>query len=122
MDSWFDSYAGVVSLVRVMNGVVRKGSKILMHSTNRKYEVERLGVHAAAGCARGVAAGEVGFLIASIREIDAAPVGDTIVDAKSPDTARLPGFKKIPPRVFAGCSRWTPRTTRIFARRCGSSR
>jgi GTP-binding protein LepA len=104
VDSWFDSYAGVVSLVRVVNGVVSKGSKILMHSTNRKYEVERLGVFTPRPAAREqLRAGEVGFLIAAIREIDAAPVGDTIVDAKGGEsTAPLPGFKKIQPRVFAG--------------------
>jgi len=103
VDSWFDSYAGVVSLVRMVNGVVRKGSKILVHSTNRKYEVERLGVFTPRPAAREeLRAGEVGFLIAAIREIDAAPVGDTIVDAKIPDVPALPGFKKIQPRVFAG--------------------
>jgi GTP-binding protein LepA len=104
VDSWFDSYAGVVSLIRVVNGVVSKGSKILMHSTNRKYEVERLGVFTPRPAAREqLRAGEVGFLIAAIREIDAAPVGDTIVDAKGGEsTAPLPGFKKIQPRVFAG--------------------
>jgi GTP-binding protein LepA len=103
VDSWFDSYAGVVSLVRVMNGVVRKGSKIIVHSTNRKHEVERLGVFTPRPAAREeLRAGEVGFLIAAIREVDAAPVGDTIIDAKAPDTAALPGFKKIQPRVFAG--------------------
>ncbi|HET7133872.1 MAG TPA: translation elongation factor 4, partial [Gammaproteobacteria bacterium] len=103
IDSWFDSYAGVVSLVRVMNGVVRKGSKILVHSTNRKYEAERLGVFTPRPAAREeLKAGEVGFLIAAIREIDAAPVGDTIVEARAPDTPALPGFKKIQPRVFAG--------------------
>ncbi len=103
IDSWFDSYAGVVSLVRVMNGVVRTGSKFLVHSTNRKYEVERLGVFTPRPAKREeLRAGEVGFLIAAIREIDAAPVGDTIIDAKHQDTPALPGFKKIQPRVFAG--------------------
>jgi GTP-binding protein LepA len=104
VDSWFDSYAGVVSLVRVVNGVVRTGSKIVVHSTNRKYEVERLGVFTPRPAAREeLRAGEVGFLIAAIRDIDAAPVGDTIVDAKAADTtAALPGFRKIQPRVFAG--------------------
>jgi GTP-binding protein LepA len=103
IDSWYDSYAGVVSLVRVVNGVVRTGSKILVHSTNRKYEIERLGVFTPRPAAREeLKAGEVGFLIAAIREIDAAPVGDTIVESKAPDTPALPGFKKIQPRVFAG--------------------
>jgi GTP-binding protein LepA len=103
IDSWFDSYAGVVSLVRVVNGVIRKGARIVMHSTQRKYEVERLGVFTPRSAAREeLKAGEVGFLIAAIREINAAPVGDTIVDPHAPNTAALPGFKKIQPRVFAG--------------------
>ena len=103
IDSWFDSYVGVVSLVRVMNGVVRKGAKIIVHSTQRKYTVERLGVFTPRPAEREeLRAGEVGFLVAAIREIDAAPVGDTIVDANIPDIPALPGFAKIQPRVFAG--------------------
>jgi GTP-binding protein LepA len=103
IDSWFDSYAGVVSLVRVVNGVIRKGARIVVHSTQRKYEVERLGVFTPRSKAREeLRAGEVGFLIAAIREINAAPVGDTIVDANVPNVPALPGFKKIQPRVFAG--------------------
>ena len=103
IDSWFDSYVGVVSLVRVMNGVVRKGAKVVVHSTQRKYSVERLGVFTPRPAEREeLRAGEVGFLIAAVREIDAAPVGDTIVDANTPDVPALPGFKKIQPRVFAG--------------------
>jgi GTP-binding protein LepA len=103
IDSWFDSYAGVVSLVRVVNGVVRKGSRIVVHSTQRKYEVERLGVFTPRPSPRDeLRAGEVGFLIAAIREINAAPVGDTIVDANVPNVPALPGFAKIQPRVFAG--------------------
>jgi GTP-binding protein LepA len=103
IDSWFDSYVGVVSLVRVMNGIVRKGSKIIVHSTQRKYTVERLGVFTPRPAEREeLRAGEVGFLVAAIREIDAAPVGDTIVDANIPDIPALPGFAKIQPRVFAG--------------------
>jgi GTP-binding protein LepA len=103
IDSWFDSYAGVVSLVRVMNGVIRKGARIVVHSTQRKYEAERLGVFTPHAAERTeLRAGEVGFLIAAIREINAAPVGDTIVDANVPNVPALPGFKKIQPRVFAG--------------------
>src|SRR5258706_1495376 len=103
IDSWFDSYVGVVSLVRGMNGVVRKGAKVTVHSTQRKYGVERLGVFTPRPAARaGLRAGEVGFLVAAMREIDAAPVGDTIVDANIPDIPALPGFAKIQPRVFAG--------------------
>jgi GTP-binding protein LepA len=103
IDSWFDTYAGVVSLVRVMNGVIKKGARIVVHSTQRKYEVERLGVFTPRSAARDeLKAGEVGFLLAAIREINAAPVGDTIVDANVPNVPALPGFAKIQPRVFAG--------------------
>jgi GTP-binding protein LepA len=103
IDSWFDSYAGVVSLVRVVNGVIRCRARVVMHSTQRKYTVERLGVFTPRAAEREeLRAGEVGFLIAAIREIDAAPVGDTIVDAQIDDVPALPGFKKIQPRVFAG--------------------
>ncbi len=103
IDSWFDSYAGVVSLVRVMNGVIRKDARIVVHSTQRKYTVEKVGVFTPRSKERQeLKAGEVGFLIAAMREINAAPVGDTIVDAGVPSVAALPGFKKIQPRVFAG--------------------
>jgi GTP-binding protein LepA len=103
IDSWFDSYAGVVSLVRVMNGVIRKGARIVVHSTQRKWTVEKVGVFTPRSAEREeLKAGEVGFLIAAMREINAAPVGDTIVDAGVPNVPALPGFKKIQPRVFAG--------------------
>ncbi len=103
IDSWFDSYAGVVSLVRVVNGVIRKSSRIVVHSTQRKYAVEKVGVFTPRSAEREeLKAGEVGFMIAAMREINAAPVGDTIVDAGVPNVAALPGFKKIQPRVFAG--------------------
>jgi GTP-binding protein LepA len=103
IDSWFDSYVGVVSLVRVVNGHVGIGSRIAVHSTQRRYVVDRLGVFTPRAAEReSLGAGEVGYLIASIKEIDAAPVGDTIVDANVPDVPALPGFKQIPPRVFAG--------------------
>jgi GTP-binding protein LepA len=103
IDSWFDSYAGVVSLVRVMNGVIRKDARIVVHSTQRKWTVEKVGVFTPRSSERQeLRAGEVGFLIAAMREINAAPVGDTIVDAGVPNVPALPGFKKIQPRVFAG--------------------
>ena len=103
IDSWFDSYVGVVSLVRVVDGSLVPGNKILVHSTRRRYEIDRVGVFTPRATDREIlSAGEVGYLIASIREIDAAPVGDTIIDAAFPDTEPLPGFKQIPPRVFAG--------------------
>ena len=104
IDSWFDTYVGVVSLVRVMNGSIRKGDKIVVHSTGRRYLADRVGKFTprATDC-EALSAGSVGYLIASIKEIDAAPVGDTIVSAQAADTTpALPGFKKIQPRVFAG--------------------
>ncbi len=104
IDSWFDTYVGVVSLVRVVNGTIRAGDKVVVHSTQRRYTVDRVGVFTprATDC-ESLSAGGVGYLIASIKEIDAAPVGDTIVSAQQATvTPALPGFKKIQPRVFAG--------------------
>lgn len=104
IDSWFDSYVGVVSLVRVMNGRISAGDKVVVHSTKRRHLVDRVGVFTPRATDREtLSAGSVGYLIASIKEIDAAPVGDTIISARQADTtAALPGFKKIQPRVFAG--------------------
>jgi GTP-binding protein LepA len=103
IDSWFDSYVGVVSLVRVVNGTIGKHDRVMVHSTQRRYTVEKLGVFTPRATERErLHAGEVGFLVAAIRQIDAAPVGDTIVDARIEGVAPLPGFKKIQPRVFAG--------------------
>ena len=104
IDSWFDAYVGVVSLVRVVNGSVRSGEKIVVHSTGRRYLVDRVGTFTprATDC-DVLSAGGVGYLIASIKEIDAAPVGDTIVSAGAAEgTPALPGFRSVQPRVFAG--------------------
>jgi len=103
IDSWFDSYVGVVSLVRVVDGRLARGAKIRIHSTGRRYTVDRVGVFTPRLTDREeISAGEVGFLIAAIKEIDAAPVGDTVLDAANAEASPLPGFKQIPPRVFAG--------------------
>jgi GTP-binding protein LepA len=103
IDSWFDSYVGVVSLVRVFNGTMVKGSKVLVHSTQRRHTVDRVGVFTPRATDRdSLSAGEVGYMIAAVKEIDAAPVGATIIDAAAPETAVLPGFQQIQPRVFAG--------------------
>jgi GTP-binding protein LepA len=103
IDSWFDSYVGVVTLVRVVNGVIAKGAQVQVYSTRRRYQVDRVGVFTPHMTDReSLRAGEVGYLIAAIKEIDAAPVGDTIVDGRSDDVHALPGFKQIQPRVFAG--------------------
>ncbi len=103
IDSWYDSYVGVVSLVRVVNGTIARGDKITVFSTQRSYPVDRLGVFTPRMTDRDtLRPGEVGFLMAAIREIDAAPVGDTIVGARMADARPLPGFKRVQPRVFAG--------------------
>jgi GTP-binding protein LepA len=103
VDSWFDNYVGVVSLVRVVNGTLRRGEKIRVFSTGRSHQIDKLGRFTPKPIAlETLSAGEVGFVVAGIREIDGAPVGDTItLDARPCDTP-LPGFKQIQPRVFAG--------------------
>ncbi len=103
IDSWFDSYVGVISLVRVVNGVLRPKEKICMMSTGRSFLVEKVGVFTPKRENRNeLLAGEVGFIIAGIKEIDGAPVGDTITHIDRKATAPLPGFEEIQPRVFAG--------------------
>jgi GTP-binding protein LepA len=103
IDSWFDSYLGVVSLIRLMNGALHRRDRITLMSTGRTYQVERLGVFTPKPLVREeLGAGEVGFLMAGIKEIDGAPVGDTITHHDRRAAAALPGFKQLQPRVFAG--------------------
>jgi GTP-binding protein LepA len=103
IDSWFDNYLGVVSLIRVVDGVVGKRDKIELMSSKNQHQVDQLGVFTPKRELRDVlSAGEVGFLVASIKDIHGAPVGDTITLAKSPASKPLPGFAKMQPRVFAG--------------------
>ncbi|MGB8326970.1 MAG: translation elongation factor 4 [Steroidobacteraceae bacterium] len=103
VDSWFDNYVGVVSLVRVVNGTLKAGEKIRVMSTGRAWQVDKLGRFTPKSVpARELGAGEVGFIVAGIRDIDGAPVGDTITLESRPCAAPLPGFKQIQPRVFAG--------------------
>ncbi|MFM8481464.1 MAG: translation elongation factor 4 [Gammaproteobacteria bacterium] len=103
IDSWFDNYVGVVSLVRVVNGTLRTGDKIRVMSTGRAWLVDKLGRFTPKSVAAPqLGAGEVGFVIAGIKEIDGAPVGDTITLENKPCTTQLPGFKQVQPRVFAG--------------------
>jgi GTP-binding protein LepA len=93
----------VVSLIRVVNGTLRKKDKIKVMSTGRVYQADSIGVFTPKKTERSVLdVGEVGFLIAGIKEIDGAPVGDTVTSAERPAAARLPGFRQIQPRVFAG--------------------
>jgi GTP-binding protein LepA len=103
IDSWFDNYVGVVSLVRVMNGSLKSGDRIRVVSTGRSHLVDRLGRFTPKPVVeRELSAGDVGFVVAGIKEIDGAPVGDTITLENRPAAAPLPGFKQIKPRVFAG--------------------
>jgi len=103
IDSWFDNYVGVVSLVRVVNGRLKPGQKIRIWSTGRSHECARLGRFTPKRVdGDELVAGEVGFVMAGIKEIDGAPVGDTITLDAAPCREPLPGFKRIQPRVFAG--------------------
>ncbi|HJL81139.1 MAG TPA: translation elongation factor 4, partial [Gammaproteobacteria bacterium] len=103
IDSWFDQYVGVISLLRIKNGVIRKGEKITVMSTGYEYTVNSIGVFTPKIENREcLSAGEVGFLIAGIKDIFGAPVGDTITNKTNPSRSALPGFKTIQPKVFAG--------------------
>ncbi|WP_372695224.1 translation elongation factor 4 [Immundisolibacter sp.] len=103
IDSWFDNYLGVVGLMRVVNGVLRVGQRIRVMSSGRAFSVDKLGVYTPKR--RDVDAlgpGEVGFVIAAIKDIDALPVGDTVTEESRQATVPLPGFQRVKPRVFAG--------------------
>lgn len=103
IDSWFDNYLGVVSLVRVRQGTLHKNDKILIKSTMDAHPVSSVGVFSPKPLNMDkLEAGEVGFVIAGIKDIHGAPVGDTITHAKTPDVDMIPGFKQITPQVYAG--------------------
>ena len=103
IDSWFDNYVGVVSLVRVMNGSMRVGAKMRVWTTGRAHQIDKLGRFTPKSLAADTLyTGEVGFVIAGIKEINGAPVGDTITMDARPCSAPLEGFKQVQPRVFAG--------------------
>ncbi len=103
IDSWFDSYLGVVSLVRVKNGVLTKNDKIQVMSTGKNYTADSIGVFTPKRLLTPkLHTGQVGFVVAGIKDIHGAPVGDTITLAKNPAAEPLPGFKKIKPQVYAG--------------------
>ncbi|MCB1866983.1 MAG: translation elongation factor 4 [Gammaproteobacteria bacterium] len=103
IDSWFDPYVGVISLVRIKNGTLRPKNKMFVMSTGRSYQVDNVGVFTPKRVERSeLKAGEVGFVIAGIKEIDGVPVGDTLTLADRMAAAPLPGFQEIQPRVFAG--------------------
>ncbi len=103
IDSWFDNYVGVVMLVRVVDGVLRPKDKLLLMANQMTYLCEQVGVFTPKSVQRKqLEAGDVGFIIAGIKELKSAQVGDTITRADKPATAPLPGFKEIKPQVFAG--------------------
>jgi len=104
IDSWFDTYLGVVSLVRVVNGTLKKGDKIRVASTGRDWQADAVGIFTPKRVVTNVLkAGEVGFICAGIKDIHGAPVGDTLMHSrKADDTEVLPGFSKVKPQVYAG--------------------
>ncbi|MEP5321037.1 translation elongation factor 4, partial [Marinobacter alexandrii] len=103
IDSWFDNYLGVVSLVRVKQGVLNKRDKFVIKSLGKVHQVDSVGIFTPkrqeTGCLQ---AGEVGYVVAGIKDIHGAPVGDTLVSAGHTDVPALPGFKRIKPQVYAG--------------------
>ena len=102
-DSWYDQYQGVIILVRIFDGTLRKGDKILLMSSGRSYEALKVGVFAPAMVeVPSLSAGEVGFIIAGIKEVQDAKVGDTVTLCQKPCDAPLPGFKEVKPMVFSG--------------------
>ncbi len=103
IDSWFDSYLGVVSLVRVMNGSIKRKQKIMIMSTGKSFLAEKVGVFTPKRVEKDILnTGEVGFLVAGIKDIFGAPVGDTVTSSENPATEQLTGFQRVQPRVFAG--------------------
>ena len=103
VDSWFDNYVGVVMLVRVMNGTLKPKEKILLMATGSPQLVESVGVFSPRSVSLPeISAGQVGFIIAGIKELKAAKVGDTVTHVARPAAAPLPGFKEVQPQVFAG--------------------
>ncbi|MCL2296955.1 MAG: translation elongation factor 4, partial [Proteobacteria bacterium] len=103
IDSWFDNYVGVVMLVRVVEGTLKQRDKIQLMSTGAAYQCEQLGVFTPKSVSQpSLSAGEVGFVVAGIKELKAAKVGDTVTLAQKPASAPLPGFKDVKPQVFAG--------------------
>jgi|TARA_B110000908_G_scaffold85381_1_gene101992 GTP-binding protein LepA len=103
IDSWFDNYLGIVSLVRIKNGVLRKKDKIVVKSTGIQYGVDDVGIFTPKRVQTDVLrAGEVGYVVAGIKDIHGAPVGDTLTHLKTADVESLPGFKKVQPQVYAG--------------------
>ena len=102
IDSWFDSYLGVVSLIKINNGTIKTGQKFQIHSTGLTHIVDDIGIFSPKKISKNeLSAGEVGYLVAGIKDIKGAPVGDTVIESNDETTAALPGFKRVNPKVFA---------------------
>ncbi|MDI9817577.1 MULTISPECIES: translation elongation factor 4 [unclassified Legionella] len=103
IDSWFDSYLGVISLVRIANGSLKKGDKLRVMSSGKSYEVDQVGIFTPKRKKLDILqAGEVGYVVAGIKDIQGAPVGDTLTLEKNQASAPLPGFQRVKPQVYAG--------------------
>lgn len=103
IDSWFDNYVGIVTLVRVVNGVIRPKDKVMLKASGATHLVEQVGVFTPKAQVRDcLKPGEVGFVVSGIKELKEARVGDTFTHAQNPASAPLPGFKEVKPQVFAG--------------------
>ena len=103
IDSWFDNYLGVVSLIRIKNGKVNKGDKIKVMSTGQVYNIDRIGIFTPKQVdTTSLSCGEVGWVVCGIKDILGAPVGDTLTAAQKPADKPLPGFKIVKPQVYAG--------------------
>lgn len=103
IDSWFDNYVGIVTLVRVVNGVIRPKDKVMLMASGATHLVEQVGVFTPKAQVREcLKPGEVGFVVSGIKELKEARVGDTFTHAQNPASAPLPGFKEVKPQVFAG--------------------
>lgn len=103
IDSWFDNYLGVVSLIRIKNGSISKGDKIKVMSTGQTYQIDRLGIFTPKQVdTKMLQCGEVGWVVCAIKDIHGAPVGDTLTHAHNSAESALPGFKKVKPQVYAG--------------------
>jgi len=103
IDSWFDNYLGVISLVRVVSGQIVRGGKIVVMSTGTRFQVEKVGIFTPKRKdLQALRSGEVGYVVAGIKDIGGAPVGDTLTDVTAPATVALPGFKQVRPQVYAG--------------------
>ncbi len=103
MDSWFDNYLGVVCLARIFDGELRKGDRIQVMATGREFQVDELGIFTPKRTPKDrLGVGQVGYVVAGIKDIDGAPVGATLTRASAPADKPVPGFKHVQPRVFAG--------------------